>query len=129
MTAKQKNKNSIIDKNSHSNQDDVARKEDQGSEARGSGSWAKVLAVLCYIVLVAAAGSVALYFQRVMDEMGQISRRTEASVHKNAELALRMDSVLQQVCNPKIWTVCAVVTYPLLMQFTLCFTDNNDVLR
>ncbi|XP_035258120.1 myosin-9-like [Anguilla anguilla] len=99
MTAKQRNKNNIIDNNSHSNQDDVAKKASQGSEERGSvsGSWAKVLAVLCYIILVAAAGSAALYFQRVLEEMGQLSRRTEETMQKNAELASRLESVLHQV--------------------------------
>ncbi|KAI1888110.1 hypothetical protein AGOR_G00181670 [Albula goreensis] len=102
MPAKHRNKSNTSDKNPTSNQDDVAKKipkasKESDSSGSGSGSWAKVLAALSYIALVAAAGFAAFYLQRVVEEVGQINSRTEESIQKNAELTKKMESVLQQV--------------------------------
>ncbi|KAJ8245518.1 hypothetical protein GJAV_G00271580 [Gymnothorax javanicus] len=97
MTAKHRNKNNIIDKNSHSSPDDVARKPSEGHEVRGPRNWTRVSAVLCYVILVLAVGSAALYLQRVLGEMGRLIHRTEEAAQKYADLTLRLDSVYQQV--------------------------------
>ena len=101
MTAKNRNKNAS-DKNSTPIQDDVAKKitkASKGSDSPGSGSgnWTKILAALSYIALVAAAGFAAFYLQKVVEEVGQISSRTEASIQKTAELTKKMESALLQV--------------------------------
>lgn len=103
MTAKHRNKNAS-DKNSTSVQDDVAKKITKASKGSdspgtGSGNWAKVLAALSYVALVTAAGFAAFYLQKVVEEVGQISSRTEATIQKNAELTKKMESALLQVCN------------------------------
>ncbi|XP_064198768.1 cytoskeleton-associated protein 4 [Anguilla rostrata] len=105
MTAKHRNKNAS-DKNSTSIQDDVAKKITKASKstdstASGSGTWTKALAALSYIALVAAAGFAAFYLQKVVEEVGQISSRTEATIQKNAELTKKMESALQQVDSLK----------------------------
>lgn len=57
----------------------------------------KLLAALCYISLVTGAGFASFYLQQVLEEVSQISNRHEESSQKNAELAQKVESVLQQV--------------------------------
>ncbi|XP_062339330.1 cytoskeleton-associated protein 4 [Osmerus eperlanus] len=86
-------------------QDDVAKKIQKtsngvsGSAPHGSGSesWVKVIAVVCYIVLVAAAGFAAFYLQQVLEEVHEVSTKNEESLKENAELTRKMENVLQQV--------------------------------
>lgn len=104
--AKNRNKSSSSEKNSiPSNQDDVAKKIPKtsngvgGSAPHGSGSesWVKLIAVLCYIILVAAAGIAAFYLQQVLEEVHEVTTKNEESIKKNAELTRNMENVLHQV--------------------------------
>lgn len=104
MTARHRNKNNLSEKTASPTQDDVAKKSPKPSSngspsIQGSGSWVKVIAALCYIVLVAAAGFAAIYLQQVLKEVHQISSRNEETVRKNAEVAHKVENVLQQVSN------------------------------
>ncbi|XP_064794963.1 cytoskeleton-associated protein 4-like [Oncorhynchus masou masou] len=104
MTARNRNKNNLSEKTASSTQDDVAKKSPKpgsnGSPSiQGSGSWVKVLAALCYIALVAAAGFAAIYLQQVLKEVHQISSRHEETVRENAEVAHKVENVLQRVDN------------------------------
>ncbi|XP_070997450.1 cytoskeleton-associated protein 4-like [Oncorhynchus clarkii lewisi] len=106
MTARNRNKNNLSEKTASSTQDDVAKKSPKPSsngspsiQGSGSGSWVKVIAALCYIALVAAAGFAAIYLQQVLKEVHQISSRNEETVRKNAEVAHKVENVLQQVDN------------------------------
>ena len=101
-------KSNTSEKNSApSIQDDVAKKIQKtsngvsGSAPLGSGSesWVKLTAVVCYIVLVAAAGFAAFYLQQVLEEVNEVSTKNEESLKKNAELTRKMENVLQQVGN------------------------------
>lgn len=106
MTARHRNKNNLSEKTASPTQDDVAKKSPKPSsngspsiQGSGSGSWVKVIAALCYIALVAAAGFAAIYLQQVLKEVHQISSRNEETVRKNAEVAHKVENVLQQVSN------------------------------
>ncbi|XP_055793608.1 cytoskeleton-associated protein 4-like [Salvelinus fontinalis] len=106
MTARHRNKNNLSEKTASPTQDDVAKKSPKPSsngspsiQGSGSGSWVKVIAALCYIALVAAAGFAAIYLQQVLKEVHQISSRNEETVRKNAEVAHKVENVLQQVDN------------------------------
>ncbi|XP_029598313.1 cytoskeleton-associated protein 4 [Salmo trutta] len=104
MTARHRNKNNLSEKTASPTQDDVAKKSPKPSSngspsIQGSGSWVKVIAALCYIALVAAAGFAAIYLQQVLIEVHQISSRNEETVRKNAEVAHKVENVLQQVDN------------------------------
>lgn len=105
MTAKNRKQNSS-EKTSPSNQDDVAKKSPKASNGvagvsappgSGSGSSVKLIAALCYIILVAAAGFAAFYLQQVLEEVQDISTKNKESLKKNAELALKVENVVQQV--------------------------------
>lgn len=116
MTAKHRNKNNASANNNEKNapapqqQDDVAKKSQKATKAEtlpvpaphpksssGSGTCMKLLAALCYISLVTGAGFASFYLQQVLEEVSQISNRHEESSQKNAELAQKVESVLQQV--------------------------------
>lgn len=114
MTAKHRNKNNSTSNNEKNAppppppQDDVAKKSQKAikveplpaphpKSSSGSGTCMKLLAALCYIALVAGAGFASFYLQQVLEEVSQISNRHEESLQKNAELAQKVDTVLQQV--------------------------------
>lgn len=109
MSVKNRNKHNSSEKNSSSNnQDDVAKKSPKSSngvssgpapQGSGSGTSLKLIAALCYIVLVAVAGFAAIYLQQVLEEVHQISTKNKESAQKNAELTRQMEGVLQQVRN------------------------------
>ncbi|CDQ79465.1 unnamed protein product [Oncorhynchus mykiss] len=106
MTARHRNKNNLSEKTASPTQDDVAKKSPKPSsngspsiQGSGSGSWVKVIAALCYIALVAAAGFAAIYLQQVLKEVHQISSRNEETVRENAEVAHKVENVLQRVDN------------------------------
>ncbi|XP_030632539.1 cytoskeleton-associated protein 4 [Chanos chanos] len=112
MTTKHRAKNNANsnDKSSSSHQDDVAKKNPKPSKAdgssvrssgSGSGNITKILAALCYLVLVVGAGFASFYLQQVLEEVNQIRNRNEESVQKSAEMTQRVEYALQQVNSLK----------------------------
>ncbi|KAL0962998.1 hypothetical protein UPYG_G00348180 [Umbra pygmaea] len=105
MTAKHRAKTSSGEKTAPSTHDDTA-KTIQKPNSNGvhpknheSGSCLKLIAALCYIALIVAAGFAAIYLQQVFEKVNQISTRNEETLRKNEDLMRKVDNVLQQVDN------------------------------
>lgn len=117
MTAKNRHKSSSGEKSPASSQDD-AKKSPKTSSSSGSSSngvsgpapqgpprsgscLALVASTLFYIALIGAVGFAAFYLQQVVEEMRTTSAGQEESARLSAELASKMDSVVQQVSGEK----------------------------
>ena len=69
----------------------------QGGSGSSSSSCIKLLAAVCYIALITAAGIAAIYLQQVLEEVHQITAKSQESARENAELTRKTEGVLQQV--------------------------------
>ncbi|XP_036977546.1 cytoskeleton-associated protein 4 [Acanthopagrus latus] len=113
MTAKNRHKSSSGEKSAASSQED-AKKSPKISSSSGSSSngvsgpapqgpprsgscLALVASTVFYIALIGAVGFAAFHLQQVVEEMRTTSAGQEESARLSAELASKMDSVVQQV--------------------------------
>ncbi|XP_068163220.1 cytoskeleton-associated protein 4 [Antennarius striatus] len=105
MTAKNRQKNSSSEKSAPSSHDDAPKKSQKSNGVSGSGPQGSrsgsclglLASVVFYIGLIGAVGFAAFYLQQVVEEIRQTGIRQEESARQNAELAAKMESVVQQV--------------------------------
>ncbi|KAK2859040.1 hypothetical protein Q5P01_003660 [Channa striata] len=108
MTAKNRTKNSSVEKSAASSQDDATKKTPKSAAGNGasgsapqgarSGSCLGLFAsTVFYVALIGAAGFAAVYLQQEVEEIRRTSARHEESARRSAELSSKMDNVVQQV--------------------------------